>query len=351
MRLIAEIRSLVKLALPVSMAQLSTVGMSATDVIVAGMAGTKELAGMNLGVNIWHMLLLFFLGVGIATQPLVARAFGEKSRTQVIHQLHQSIWLCLALALTCTLLIWFAALAIIYLPYESDLTSVASDFLWVIGFCALPALIIPALRGTLEGINRVKPVFFIIFAGFLINIPLDIILVFGYFGVPKLGAVGCAVATVVIHYLVLIGLYYCVKNTNYFASRPAFRDFESPHFATIKKTFLLGWPIGLSIIVEVSMFAGAGIMIAYFGAVHAGAHALAIAVASCSFMLYQGLGQAITIRASQLIGSRRIQRAWYTIFVGTGFNFLLALLLGVVLYYLRTPILAALNNDSEVLSI
>ena len=46
-----EIKALLKLAVPVSLAQLALIGMSATDVLVAGNASTVDLAGMNLGAN------------------------------------------------------------------------------------------------------------------------------------------------------------------------------------------------------------------------------------------------------------------------------------------------------------
>lgn len=57
--LINEIKKLVKLAMPVSLAQLAVMGMGATDVLIAGQAGTLELAGMSLGSNIWHLVILF----------------------------------------------------------------------------------------------------------------------------------------------------------------------------------------------------------------------------------------------------------------------------------------------------
>ena len=98
----AEVGALIKLALPVSLAQLSLVGMTATDVLIAGNASTLDLAGMNLGANTWNMVALFFMGVGFATQPLVANYFGAGDDAAVKNQMQQSIWLCLAMGVLCT---------------------------------------------------------------------------------------------------------------------------------------------------------------------------------------------------------------------------------------------------------
>jgi len=101
-RYLIEIMALIKLALPVALTQLAVVGMTATDVLIAGHAGTIELAGMNLGANTWNMIILFFMGIGFATQPLVAARFGASDDAGVKHQMHQSIWLGLASGILAT---------------------------------------------------------------------------------------------------------------------------------------------------------------------------------------------------------------------------------------------------------
>jgi len=59
----AEVSALIKLALPVSLAQLAIMGMAATDVVIAGRVSTTDLAGMTLGANTWNLISLFFMGI------------------------------------------------------------------------------------------------------------------------------------------------------------------------------------------------------------------------------------------------------------------------------------------------
>jgi len=121
-----EIKALTKLAVPVSLAQLAIMGMSATDVIIAGQAGTTELAGMNLGANIWNLVSLFFMGISFATQPLIAKQFGAKSDSGVKHQLHQSVWMCLCLGLLAMLSVLFVSWAIQFVDYDQSMLDVAN---------------------------------------------------------------------------------------------------------------------------------------------------------------------------------------------------------------------------------
>lgn len=348
---LAEIGPLIKLALPVSLAQLAIVGMSATDVLIAGQAGTIELAGMNLGANTWHMVILFFMGVGFATQPLVAKHFGAGNDSAIKHQLHQSIWMCACLGLLATVVVWGVSWAIQFANFDSAMLRIAREFLFVISLCAIPMTLIPALRGTLEGVNLTRVVLWVNLAAFILNIPLDYVLVNGYFGFPKLGGVGCAWATVVLIWLMFLVSAIVLAKHKKLKSKRLFSEFEKPVRATILSTLKIGLPIGVSIVIELSMFAGAGMLIAAFGPIQASAHAVAITVASMSFMLYMGLGQGVTIRASQFLGAGLPAQAWNTIKVGTAFNIFVACVLCVCFLFFAEPIIRLFSRDADVIAL
>ena len=348
---ILEITALIKLATPVSLAQLALVGMSATDVLIAGRASTLDLAGMNLGVNTWNMVILFFSGIGLATQPLVAKHFGANDAPSVKHQLHQSIWMCLALGVFATFAVWLSVWAMQFIQYQADMLRIARDFLLAISLCAIPMCLIPAARGTLEGMSLTREVFAINFAAFLLNIPLDYVLVNGLYGFPKLGGVGCAWATVALMWLAFLVSLLVLKFHSRLRDRALFSNFEKPDFATIRKTLALGMPIGASIIVELSMFAGAGMMIAKFGQIEASAHAVAIIIASMSFMLYMGIGQGVTIRASQLLGAGKLDDAWYSVKAGTLFNLMISVLFCCGYLLFTRSIVELFSSDAEVIQL
>jgi len=346
-----ELKSLIKLATPVSLAQLSLVGMSATDVLIAGRASTLDLAGMNLGVNTWNMIILFFMGIGFSTQPLVAKRFGANDDVGVKHQLHQSIWMCFALGVIAMLVVWAAAWAIKFIDFDVDMLEIARDFLFAISLCAIPMTLMPAMRGTLEGMSLTRVVFLVNFAAFLVNIPLDYVLVNGLYGLPKLGGVGCAWATVILMWCAFLINVWVLNSHTKLKQKSLFSDFEKPNSQSIKATFKLGLPIGMSIVIELAMFAGAGIMIAKFGVIEAGAHAVAIIVASLSFMLYTGLGQGVTIRASQLLGAELPEQAWNTIKIGTLFNLAISVVFCVAYIVFTEPLIRLFTSDPEVIEL
>ncbi len=350
-KFINEIIALSKLALPVSLAQLAIVGMTATDVVIAGHAGTVELAGLNLGTNAWNMVIFFFLGIGFSTQPLIGNQFGARNAVGLKHQFHQSIWTCFFSGIVAMIMVWAVWWAMSLLTFEANMLAVARSFLLVISFCAIPMVLIPAVRGTLEGMSLTREVFAVNLAGFLINIPFDYVLVYGHYGFPKLGGVGCAWATATIVWLMLLANLFVISRHSKLRDRHLLKNIEGPNWATIISTLKLGVPIGISTTIELSMFAGAGMLIASFGIVQASAHAVAITIASISFMLYLGIGQGIIIRASQFLGAKQEQAAWYTVKAGISFNVALSsiVMLGFIVYAEQLVLL--FSEDNEVIQV
>ena len=350
-RFIPEISALVKLALPVSLAQLALVGMSATDVLIAGNAGTVELAGMNLGVNIWNMIILFFMGIGYATQPLVAKRFGAGDQPGVKHQLHQSLWLGGICGLVGWAVVLISAQLMTLLDFEPRMMSIAYEYLLVVSLCAIPMVMVPAARGALEGMNLTRPVLAVNMAAFLLNIPLDYIFVNGLYGFPKMGGVGCAWATVILVWGMFLCLLLMLAGLKAVKTSRLLSEFSGPDRGSIMYTLALGLPIGFSIIIELSMFSGAGLLIAAFGPVEVSAHAVAITVASMSFMLYMGLAQGVTIRASQFLGAKRPDDAWYTVKAGTLFNLMIAGIMCALFLLFPEQLVRLFSDDATVLSL
>ena len=128
-----------------------------------------------------------------------------------------------------------------------------------------------------------------------------------------------------------------------------FKNFSAPDMRVILSTLRLGFPIGLSVLIEMSMFAGAGMLIAYFGPIAAAANSIAISIASASFMIYLGFAAGVTIRASQQLGAESYEGARYSVKVGTSFNVLLAFVLSFVFWVFRDPLVSLYSDDAEVI--
>jgi MATE family multidrug resistance protein len=85
----------------------------------------------------------------------------------------------------------------------------------------------------------------------------------------------------------------------------------------------LGWPIGVTLALEMGVFALAAYFMGWIGAPAVAAHAVALQLAALTFMVPLGLGQAATVRVGLALGRgdrSGVARAGWTAWVmGVGF--------------------------------
>ncbi|MEM6825029.1 MAG: MATE family efflux transporter, partial [Pseudomonadota bacterium] len=117
---------------------------------------------------------------------------------------------------------------------------------------------------------------------------------------PELGVRGAAIASVTLQIMgmVWLALYAALRT-------PQYQLFRNPHRIdrdALARVFRLGWPIGLTNLSEVGLFAAASIMMGWVGTVPLAAHGIALQIASVTFMVHLGLSQAVTVRVGQAFG-------------------------------------------------
>ena len=88
------------------------------------------------------------------------------------------------------------------------------------------------------------------FAGALLNIPLNYVLMFGHLGVPALGTVGCGLATTIVIWLQFVLLVVYMYMHRHFRPFALFSKFELPRAREITALLRLGLPIAVSIAME-----------------------------------------------------------------------------------------------------
>ena len=107
----SEIKAMVALAWPMVLTNLGQTAMTATDVMMMGLLGPKTLAAGALGSNLYFMLMIFGLGLMLATSPMMATELGRKRhsvrdirRTVLAHSVISFFYSASVLALTVNIL-------------------------------------------------------------------------------------------------------------------------------------------------------------------------------------------------------------------------------------------------------
>lgn len=347
-RIRIEIRALWHLAWPILIGQLANVGMAVVDVAMAGHASADDLAGVSLGVSIWNMVIITLMGIMMSVTPLVSHHVGAKEFHLVPHVVRQGMWKALGVGCIAWVLANLAAEIFNHMALEPQVRELARSFVHITSF-ALPAFACyRVLYGYSASLNQTKPLMGIAIGALLLNVLINWLLVFGNWGFPRLGGLGCAWATLLCVWFNLLGLLWWMRRSAVYRETWPFGVFEAPHWAKLGSLMRLGLPIGVTYFAETSAFGLIALLVARFGSNQVAAHQIALNFASLVFMVPLSLGVALLTRVGQSLGAGDPQAARFRSWVGVGSALGFAVLSATGMALFNTQIAAAYTNDLVV---
>src|SRR5262249_21928612 len=220
------------------------------------------------------------------------------------------------------------------LGYAPELADEIGGYLRMIRWGAPAFLGFAVFRFLLVAMFRTRIVMLIPLMAIPINALLSWMLIFGHLGAPAWGSAGSGCATAVVQWLTLVCFALCMMRLP--AQMPV--GFGSRVLQEIPRILRLGLPIGALLGLEVGVFAMTGVLMGLLGADALGAHQLVLNVASVTFMVPLGIGQAATVRVAFQIGLGRpvaARRAGFiAVMLGGCFMCLTALVLLLMPYTL-----------------
>jgi MATE family multidrug resistance protein len=313
-----EVATLWRLSWPMLVGQLATVGMGVADVAMTGHVSAEELAAVSLGTSVWSIVLVTVMGTMMAINTVVAHEMGGGRFDKIPHSVRQSLWKGLIVGLVGCAFANLCTLLFDHIGLQHDVARRASIFLHVISV-GMPAFACyRALYGYTTSINQTKPVMVIAILGLVYNVILNWLLVFGNYGFPRLGAIGCAVSTASGMWLMLGAMLWWIKVSPAYRNTYPFSHWDRPDWEEIGTMLRLGIPIGVTYFAEVSAFGLISLLVARFGVVQVSAHQIALNFVSLVFMVPLSFGIGTLTRVGQAMGEGSAQRARFVAWVGVG---------------------------------
>lgn len=347
---LTECRRLVRLALPILIAQAAQVGVGVVDTVMAGHASANDLAGVALGSNVFTTLYITLLGVMAALQPIVAQSYGAGKTTEIGEQGRQGLWFGLFLGVSGMLLLW---VVISPLQKQFDMGSYVNktfgQFVFFISLGMPAAMIHRAFYAFASSLNRPKTIMVVSLIALLLNIPLNYVFVYGKFGLPALGGAGCGLASAICFWFnaIVLGIY--IYRQRFFAPFALFARFEWPKWRAQWVVLMLGIPIGLSFFLEVSLFTFISLLIARFGVTHVASQQVVINITSLIYMIPQSIGIALAVCVGQAVGAQNWLRARFISGVGLIMGLIGACGTGLMLLTFRHFWVSLYTKDQNVI--
>jgi len=343
-----EMLALWQLAWPMLIGQLATVGMGVSDVAMTGHVSAGDLAAVSLGASIWSIVIVTVMGLIMAINAFVAHEAGAGNLERIPHIVRQALWKAAGIGLIAFLVANLGTYLFDMLGLDDEVHAKATTFVHVISF-GLPAFAAyRALYGYSTSIHQTKPMMLIALGGLGYNIVINWLLVYGHFGLPKLGAVGCAIATASGTWLMLGAMLWWIKRSPAYRATYPFTHWEWPNKKEIGAMLKLGWPIGVTFLAEASAFSAVCFLVARFGVVAMAANQIALNFISLVFMVPLSFGIGLITRVGHAVGEGDPVRARFVAWVGVCMSLLFGMLSATFIAILRHPIAAAYTSDPAV---
>jgi len=349
--LLTEFKTLIRLALPIVVAQFAQTANGFVDTIMAGQLGPQALAAVAVGSSIWVPVFLFVVGVMQGVTPFVARHHGAGNEPAVGIVVQQGFWVAIPLGLFAFLLLRSVEPVLAVMDVQPELRPAIVGYLEGVSW-GMPAItLFLALRCLTEGMSFTRPVMAVSLIGLCANIPANYVLMYGKLGLPAMGGVGCGWATGFVMWLMLaIMLVHCLLSANYRATG-WFRQFAGPQPTLLLPLVKLGLPIGLAIFIEVSLFCVIALFIASIGTQMVAGHQIALNVASMVFMIPLSLSLALTVRVGFNLGRGNLPGVHHALRGGMALIILLALVNSTLMVVFREQIAGIYTDDADVIAL
>jgi MATE family multidrug resistance protein len=296
----ADLAAMFSLAVPVVVVQVGMMLMGVVDTMVVGRVSAEALAAVALGNLAVMTVSAFAIGLLLALDPVVAQAVGARDQPAVRRAVQRGLLLAAAITIPATLLLLPVEPILTLLRQPRGTVPIAAGYVYRSLPGLLPFFGFVVLRQTLQAHERMRPIVVNIIAANLLNLVLDIVLVFGLLGAPAMGAFGSAWATTVSRYVLFLGLL--VADRRELLPLLSRVDPEALRLQPLLAMARLGAPIGIQIQLELAAFGVIGLLMGGLGTIEIAAHQVAINLASLTFMVPLGVASASAVRVGHAVG-------------------------------------------------
>jgi multidrug resistance protein, MATE family len=313
---LAEARETLKLALPLAATQLAQMAIMTTDVIMLGHLSTTALAAAALGNTAFFFCWILGCGPVAAVAPMIAHTLGADpgNTADIRSAVRMGFWAMLAISLPLIALLLFIGPVFVFLGQTPELSYGAQSFTRALCWGLPFSLGYQVLRNFSTALSRPNASLIVMTTAIVFNACGDYALIFGHFGMPKLGLVGSGFASACSFTFSFLLMLVVVRLTPSLHRYRIFQDFLRSHWDKLEEVFRLGMPIGLTMMFEAMLFAGSTLLMGRFGTASVAAHMIALNVPSITFMVPLGIGMASTVRVGLAAGAGdkdAVRRAGY----------------------------------------
>lgn len=296
------------MSLPIALQNIFSTAVSSADTVMIGMINQNALSAVSLANQIRFVMNLIFLGLTLGISLMTAQYWGRKD----MEMIEKILGLGLKIGITISA-VW--AIGACFLPEplmklftnEEQIISYGVSYLRIVGISYLFVGITQVYEAVMKAVKQVRKSTMIVSTTLILNVILNALFIFGWFGIPKMGVVGVALGTLLSR---MVELMWCLWESFIKKTICIKKSCILEHNKQLIKDF---WKYALPITCNGLVFGSSSAMysmiMGHLGSDVVAANSIAVMARSIAMVGCSGLSGGAGIYLGALLGSGRLEDA------------------------------------------
>ena len=341
----------IKIGVPIVLGQLGIVVVGLVDNIMVGHFSTSDLAAASFVNSVFNIPILFGMGFSYGLTPLVGQFFGRGDKFRVGGLLRNSLLANFMIGLFLSVAMGIMYLNVHRMGQPEELLPLIRPYFLLQLTSLVFVMMFNSFKQFADGITDTKTSMWIMLSANLLNIIGNSLLIYGVWGLPALGLTGAGISTLASR------IFMFVAFAILFFRKQSYRRYLVGYHRTtyntgdLKVLNRMGMMVGLQMGMETALFSISGVMIGWLGTVPLAAHQVVASISTLGFMVYYGVGSAVSIRVSNFFGRGDIAGVRRATLAGTHLLGLLAISVSVFFLLVRKHIGWLYTSSEDVVNL
>ena len=336
---------LVNMALPMIISMLVQALYNIVDSVYVSQVSESAVTALSLAFPVQNMQIGFAVGVGVGVNALLSQSLGRKDQESVNWAAGQGVFLALVATALFMLFGFFGVR-----PYYTMQSTVAETVEGGIAYTSICCIFTVGIfiqvlcERLLQATGRAMQTMILQGTGAIINIILDPVFIHGWWGMPKMGVAGAAVATVIGQCTgAVLGIYLNLRHN---PEVQLHVKFMKPNWKVIAPILEVGIPSVVMNGIGSVMNFGMNQILQGFNEVATGVFGIYYKLQSLFFMPLFGINNATISILAYNYGARKPKRIVHTLKLATAVAVCI-MLVGLAVFLLFPQALLGIFNPTE----
>jgi len=337
------IRKTIAITIPITLQALLNTSLNLVDNVMIGSLGQSSIAAVGLANKVFFVFTLLLFGIVSGSSILTAQYFGKND----IKNIRKVLGMSLIIGLIGSVLFVIPSLICpeivmsIFTPNENTI-KIGASYLAIAAISYPLTAITNVYIALLRGVNQVKAPVLVTLVSIFLKVILNYILIFGHLGMPALGVRGEAIATLIARVFECM----CILSIVYLENGPAAaklkelisinKEFMKLYFSTVSPVIINEFMWGLGVTIY-------SLVYGRMGDAAVAAVTIAQTVEQIITVIFQGISAATAVILGNELGANKLKDAEIHSRYFIILQFIFALIMGVVCFFIRIPLIRLFN--------